>query len=488
MVFDLTLAQVIFLVYLALVLGVGIIASRFTYLSPADFYIAERTIGTLILGLTFVATILSAFTVFGIGQNAAFAGPATFIFLSLAAVFYTLVFATVGVTLYEVGKDRDVVTPSEYIRARYDSPGLGVLYLVVTGIFMVSLIVAQLFGGGVALDVLMGIPYNLAIILMAGFMLVYIHIAGYRGVVWSDTIQSIVLFGALGGIVAWLLVGNQADSLAVEATEVTPEIFTLLGPIGLWTPLFILTFALAFTFGVPAYPHMIQRYFSAADGFTVRKSGFVFAIIAIPIYFFGIVLGTWSIGIIPDPPNPDHLIPLLVEALFHPVIFGIVMAGAIAAIMSTADSVALTMSSMISRDVYTPYVDPDASPVMQVRITQALLIIIILVALGAAWIRPGTIFQVVEFAVVGLGTTSAPVFLGALWKRSTTSAAAISLVVGPGLLILFEVGIRGIDHPWGIHHGFISLIAAYVSFILISFLTTPPSEQSVAAYSRNLFR
>lgn len=481
-----TIEQGIFVAYLLVVLFVGVIASRYTRRTPGDFYLADRTVGTFILGLTFVATILSAFTVLGIGGNVFITGPGTFSFLAIAAVFYTIVFATVGVTLYQVGQEMDVVTPSEYIRKRYDSTGLGFLYLAVTGIFMVSLITAQLNGGGVILDALLDIPYELAIVLMAAFMLVYIHIAGYRGVIWSDTLQSIVLFGTLGGIVAYVMFFMDPNAMAADAAEITEGMLSLVGPIGVWTPLFVMTFALAFVFGVPAYPHTIQRYFSANDAKTVRKSGFVFALIAVPTYLFGAILGMWAPSLIPAPPDPDWVIPLIVDVLMHPVVFGIFMAAAIAAIMSTADSVALTMSSMISRDVYVPFADTGASPHRQVRVTQACLIVIVLFALALAWIRPAGIFQLVAFAVVGLGTTSAPVFFGAYWKRATAAGSAVSLVIGPGLLVLFEFGVLT-EHPLGIHHGFVSLFVAYVAFAAVSLVTSRPSTQSIDAHSRQFW-
>lgn len=478
-----TVAQLVFGFYLIGVLLIGVYAARFTEHTPDDFYLANRTVGTFVLGMTLVATVLSSFTVFGIGENAVTTGIGTFAFLSIAAVFYTLFFATIGVSLYHVAKDRDVVTPSEYIRQRYESPLLGVIYLVVTGIFMIALVAGQIIGGGVALDML-GIPYAWAIVLMAAFMLVYIHIAGYRGVIWSDTVQSVVLFGALGGVVGYVMFVRDGDAVASEAADVSAEIFGMLGPLELWTPLMVITAAIAFAFGVPAYPHTIQRYFSAANPRTLRDSGFVFALVAIPVYLFGALLGAWALGVIPMPEQPDNVIPLMIEALMHPVVFGIVMAGTTAAIMSTADSVALTMSSMISRDVWRTYIEPDAGPARQVRVTQALLVIIILVSLALAWIRPATIFEIIEFAVVGFATTSAPVFLGVYWDRATALAAGASLLFGPGITVLFFLEIIPDTLTFGMHYGIIGVIVAYVIFVSLSLVTTAPNRDAIMGHSR----
>lgn len=479
-----TIAQLVFAVYLVFVLLIGVYASRFTRRTPTDFYIANRTVGPIVLGLTLVATVLSAFTVFGIGADTVQTGLGTFSFLAIAAVLYTLLFATVGVALYRVGKEMDVVTPSEYVRRRYDSPFLGVVYLAVTGIFMVSMIAGQLIGGGVALDALLGIPYVPAILIMAVFMIVYIHIAGYRGVIWSDSVQSAVLFGVLAGVVLYVLFVLDSTAIATAAVAETPGLFDVVGPADVWTPLVVITAALAFTIGVPGYPHTIQRYFSAADSTTMRRSGFLFALVAIPTYLFGAVLGAWSLGVIPAPEDPDYVIPLLIDTLMHPVVFGIAMAGATAAIMSTADSVALTMSSMISRDVYSEYVDPDASVARQVTVTQILLLVVILLAVLLALTRPAGIFDLIAFAVVGFATTSAPVFLGAFWRGGTTAGAIASLLLGPGITILFFIEYIPPAYTLGMHYGFVGVLIAYVIFVSVSFATHTPNRESVDKFSR----
>jgi SSS family solute:Na+ symporter len=482
-----TITQVVFAAYLLGVLLVGIYASRFTEHTPTDFYIANRSVGTVVLALTLAATVLSAFTVFGIGADTSTVGLGTFSFLAIAAVLYTLFFSTVGVALVEIGREHDIVTPSEYIRERYDSPLAGTVYLGVTGIFMVALVAGQLFGGGVALDVLLDIPYEPAVVLMAAFMLVYIHIAGYRGVIWSDAVQSTVLFAVLAAVVGYVVFSLDSTAIAQDAAAETGGLFDLAGPKDAWSPLFVVSIAIAFAFGVPGYPHNIQRYFSASDPDVMRKSGFLFAVVAIPIYLFGALLGVWSVGIIPEPENANYVIPLVVEELLNPFVFGIVMAGAIAAIMSTADSVALTMSSMLSRDIYREFVDPEASKRQQVRVTQALLVVLVALAVGLALLQPAGIFNLIAFAVVGFATTSAPVFLGVYWDGGTAAGAAASLVVGPGVTILLFLDIIPGSLTAGAHYGFVGVVLAYTVFVAVSLATSTPAEEAVAGHSQRFW-
>jgi SSS family solute:Na+ symporter len=488
-----TTAQLVFGAYLVGVLLIGVYASRFTEHTPTDFYVANRSVGTVVLALTLAATVLSAFTVFGIGADTAAwgmegsGGLGTFSFLAIAAVFYTLFFSTVGVALAEIGRARAIVTPSEYIRERYDSPLVGAVYLGVTGLFMIALIAGQLIGGGVALDVLLDIPFRLAVLLMAGFMLVYIHIAGYRGVIWSDAVQSTVLFGVLAAVVGYVVFSLDSTDIARDAVTETEGLFDLAGTDGVWSPLFAITIAIAFAFGVPGYPHNIQRYFSASDPDVMRKSGFLFAVVAIPIYLFGALLGVWSVGIIPQPEKVDYVIPLVVQELLNPVVFGVVMAGAIAAIMSTADSVALTMSSMLSRDVYREFLHPEASERQQVRVTQLLLVVLVALAVGLALLQPAGIFNLIAFAVVGFATTSAPVFLGVYWEPGTAAGATASLVLGPGITVLLFLDVVPRSLTGDVHYGFVGVVIAYGVFVAVSLATTSPAEDAVGDHSRQFW-
>ena len=482
-----TLAQGVFVAYLLGVLLIGVYASRFTRYTPTDFYIADRSVGTAVLGLTLAATVLSAFTVFGIGASTSQTGLGAFSFLAVAAVLYTLFFATVGTTLFEVGKEREVVTPAEYVRERFDSPVLGALYLAVTGVFMLSLIAGQLIGGGVALDVLMDIPYVPAVLAIAAFMIVYIHIAGYRGVIWSDTVQASVLFVVLAAVTLYILFAFDSTAIAGDAAAETPGLFETVGPAGVWEPRFVITAALAFAFGVPGYPHTIQRYFSAGNASIMRRSGVLFAVVAIPIYLFGALLGVWSVGVIPSPETVDHVIPLLIEELMHPLVFGVVMAGATAAIMSTADSVALTLSSMLSRDLYREFFAPEATDRGEVQVTQWFLIASIVAAVGLALLQPAGIFPIVEFAVVGFATTTAPVFLGAYWEGATAPGAAASLVLGPGITILLFLDVIPNGVTLGTHYGFAGVVVAYAVFVAVSLASSSPAGGTVEAYTRDFW-
>jgi SSS family solute:Na+ symporter len=473
-------ALVVLAVYMIAMMGVGIYAARFTEDDPTDYYVADKKVGTLVLTFTLLATVLSSWTFFGVGATASGTGLGVFVFLGVAAPFYGLMFAVIGRKFNRVGRIRDILTPSEYIRDRYESNAVALVYLVVSIIFLTAFICAQIVGGGVALEVLVDIPYVWSIGAIAVFMAIYIHIAGFRGVIWSDLIQGAVLSLVLLGMFLWVNGSVGGDQIVQQATAESPDLFTLLGPAGLWTPAFLLSYAAFFAIGVPAYPQIIQRYLSADSPAVMRKTGIVYPLIAIPVYLFAAVLGAWSVGVVSNPPNPDYVIPLMIQQLTNPIVFGIAMAGGIAALMSTADSVILTLSSMASHDIYREYVDPEMSQADEVRVTQVFLLLIIGLALVLAYFRPAGIFQLASLAVAGFAATAPALFLGAYWNGATEEGALASMILGSAIMLGFFTETIPGSLTYGMHYGLIGTVAAFLIFIVVSKITSTPSETVIS--------
>lgn len=474
----------VFALYMLGMLAVGIYAHRFNQNTPSDYYVAGKKIGLLVLTLTMLASIQSAFTFFGIGANASSGGLGVFVYIMLNAVAVSLIIGVAGTKLQSVGVKRDLLTPTGYVKDRYESNTAVIVYLLATGVFLLTFVATQISGGGIALEVLLGVPYEFSIVIIALFMAFYLHAAGMRGVVWSDTIQGVVIFAALvlGFVLVHLEFGGAQLVDSVESVE--PALFNLAGPIGLWTPLFTLTFALYFTAGVPAYPHLIQRYLAADNATTLNWSGILYGVLATTILAIAGLLGIYAFGIMPDVANRDYLIPLLFETIAHPVVFGIVVSAAIAALMSTADSVLLTVGSMVTRDVYRELVNEDISDEREVRITQVFLIVAILIALAIAWLQPAGIFALGSLSVAAGAVTAPTVFLGLYWNRGTTEGAVLSMIVGVAVMIAYFFEYIPTAYRFGMHYGFIGCVVTFTVYIGVSIVTGEPSDSRVTENTR----
>lgn len=477
-------AGLVVFVYLIGVLGIGVYASRFTEHTPSDFYVAGRTLGTTVLTFTLIATVLSSFTVFAIGAATSGSGLGLYAFIGLAAPFYALFFLVTGIKLYKVGIEQDLVTPPEYLRGRYDSQLVPVVFVILMAVFLIPYIAVQIIGGGVALESVLGIDYVLAIGGITLFMMAYIHIAGMRGVVWSDLVQGLMLFGLL--VLMFFLVNATigGNALVQDIIAENPEIFTLRGPAGVWTPKYILSNMLAFAIGIAAMPQIYQRWFATNSVDIVERSAILYAVVVIVINFVASILGVWSLGIIEVDaiPSPDYLIPFMIEALTNPIVFGIAMAAGIAALMSTADSQALTLSSMVGRDVYREYVDQETSEEREIRVTQGALIVTIVLAFLLAWTRPSSIFQLAEVAISGFAATAPPVFLGIYWRHGTAAGAIASMVIGTLTLFVFYLDVVPSSYQFGLHYGFFALSVSFIVYVAVSMGTDLPPAEAIRDY------
>ena len=478
-----TVATAVIGLYLLVMLGIGVYAGRLTEHTPSDYYLADRTLGTIVLAFTLMATVLSSFTFFGVGAAASGTGFGVYSFLGLAAPFYALLFVIIGAPLYRIGRLRDILTPPEYVRNRYESDAVSVVYILVTGAFIVAFVATQIIGGGVALETLVGLPYPVAIGLIAALMAIYIHLAGMRGVVWSDLIQGLILFAVMFGMFLYVNATVGGGEVVSRVVAEHPEIFTLRGPASVWTPRYVLSFTTFFAVGIAAYPQLIQRYFAAKSAEVLERSAYLYGAILIPIDILAVTLGVWSLGFVPNPPRPDYVIPLFIEMLTNPVVFGVAMSAGVAALMSTADSQLLTLSSMASRDIYREYVNPDASDGKEVRAAQVFLLVGIVLAFLLAYARPSGIFQLGSLAVAGFASTAPTVFLGVYWRGGTETGALASLIAGAVTMFGFFFNVIPAWLEFGLHYGFWGVLVAFAVFVGVSLLTPTPSTDAVETYS-----
>jgi SSS family solute:Na+ symporter len=279
------------------------------------------------------------------------------------------------------------------------------------------------------------------------------------------------MFVGLVGLFIASLVLIGPEQLISGVQQEAPGLHTFIGPAGVWTPVYTLTFAVVFIFGVTAYPHVYQRFLAAGSNDILRRSSLLYPALGTITFFVATALGVWSKAVIPNPENPDYIIPLMVQELTGPIITGFIIAAGVAALMSTADSVVLSLSSMITHDVYRRRINPDASDEQEVLVAQGLLIVVVVVALALALTRPASIFDLGSFGVVGHAAAVPALYLSLYWRRSSSVAAVVSMVVSAALMIgFFLEWLPGGTQPWGMHYGFVGMVVSFVLYVGIAYV------------------
>jgi SSS family solute:Na+ symporter len=475
--------------YAAIMLLIGFLAGRAqpdVGNSMSSYFLAGKGLGIVALFFTLYATQYSGNTVIGYAPAAYRQGfpwwQSVMFFTFIVAVY--LLFAP---RLYAISKKRDFLTPVDWIRHRFNSTPVSLLALLLMLWGLGNYLLEQLVAMGQGIAGLTGntIPYQVGVVAFVVVMLAYSWMGGMRAVAFTDVMQGIALLvgivvlvvgalyligGDLGRTTRYLL-ENEPEKAAVPPLEISVSWLSLVLVVG---------------FGAAVYPHAIQRIYSAESERTLKRSlGFM---ALMPPVTAGLVFVVGIIGISLFPglseSESEQLVGMIAnEVAGINVIFFVAMillfGGVIAAIVSTADSALLSLSSMISKDIYARYVNPEAPERRQVQIGKIWEVVVIAVILLISLNPPGTLYAifVLKFELIA---QLAPAFiLGLYWTR--LSAVPVFIGMLAGALLAGGMTIFGIDSVYGVGGGLLGLLLNVGICVVGSLLTPVSREEAVQA-------
>jgi len=416
--------------YLVAALAIGIAAFRASRYTAEDYYLASRTLGTLVLLFTMFATLLSAFTFFG-GPNIAYrAGPEWILVMGLMdGVLFALLWYFVGYRQWLIGRRSGHVTLGALLGDRFSSPTLRVAVAALSLFWLFPYVMLQQMGAGTALEVLTegAVPYWAGAGLITAFMIAYVVLAGLRGIAWTDTLQGAFMLLAVWAAFAWVLVelGGPVDATALLA-EAEPGFLALGG--GLYTPEWMISTAVSIAFGVIMFPQINQRFFVARSVEVLKRSLVLWPLLVVLLFVPAFMLGAWARGAGLEMGETDNILPVLLDR-FTPVWFGaLVIAGAMAAMMSSSDSMLLSGASYVTHDLYRPLFHRALSEEREQLVARIVVVAFALLAYAASLTRPGTLIGVGKTAFGGFAQLAPPVIL-ALYARRVSAAGLLAGIV-----------------------------------------------------------
>ncbi|MFC6613499.1 sodium:solute symporter [Halopenitus salinus] len=426
--------------YLLVALAIGLFAYRVAESGAEDYYLASRSIGTLVLLFTTFATLLSAFTFFG-GPNLAYAaGPEWILVMGVMdGVIFAILWYVIGFKQWLVGRRHGYVTLGEMLGDRFGSPGLRALVAGISLLWLFPYVMLQQMGAGEAIAGLTNgaIPYWGGAALITAFMIVYVMLAGMRGVAWTDTIQGLFMLSVVWIAVAWVLAAVGGPEAATGAmVEANPEFASLGG--GTYTPQFIISSAVTIAFGVTMFPQINQRFFVADSARVLKRSFALWPVLVLLLFVPAFMLGSWAAGLPIDVPEGANVLPVLLRE-YTPVWFAaLVIAGAMAAMMSSSDSMLLSGSSYFTRDLYRPFITPDASETREAWVARIGVAVFATLAFLASLTRPGTLIEVGDTAFSGFALLAPAVIVALYWDRTTRTGMIVSISI-PQIVYLAHV-------------------------------------------------
>ena len=486
--------------YLLVALAVGLVAYRVADRTAEDYYLAGRTLGTVVLLFTTFATLLSAYTFFG-GPDTAFAlGPEWILVMGLMdGVLFAVLWYVIGYKQWLVGKTQGYVTLGEMLGDRFGSTGLRVLVAGVSLFWLFPYVMLQQKGAGLAITGLTdgAVPLWVGAGGITLFMIAYVVVSGMRGVAWTDTLQGVFMLVLVWAAFAWIIsaVGGVGAATAALA-EADPEYLALGG--GAYSMQFVLGTALYIAFGVTMFPQINQRFFAARSKDVLKKTFSLWPVLVLLLFVPAFLLGAWAKGLGVTVAEGQSVLPVLLRQYTPTWFAALVIAGALAAMMSSSDSMLLSGSSYLTRDLYQPLVSNarevrstskrssgERSEPREYRedlVARAGVAGFATLSFVASLYAEGTLVEIGNTAFGGFAQLALPVMVALYWPRTTKWG----MYAGVGLTQLFYLASVFLTQVPGSYLGWPAAVVGMglglVLTVGVSAVTAPSVDEDSSVY------
>ncbi len=472
------------LLYLAFMIVLGVLAKRARRENTlSDFYLAGRSLGAVVLLLTLYATQYSGNTIVGYPGEAYRLGYAWIMSVSfmMAIVVVYLLFAP---QLQRLARREGFVTPGDFLDYRFGSKPLSLIANLLFVIAIANYLLAQLMAMGHVVSGISGnlVPYWVGVIILIVVIIIYETLGGLRAVAWTDCVQGLML---LVGLVAllysvaptpsdWRAITEWLNQHAPEKTAVPSSEVSLR-----WLYTIVLI-----GFSGAVYPQAIQRIYAAKSSRDLKRS--LQILVFLPLVTTTVVVLVGLVGIRRlaglEGVEADQLMPMMLrewaqESAFSYVMAVLVLTGTLAAIMSTADSVLLSLSSILAKDFLGKTILREAKE-DRLTATGKRLSWMIMGALALVAFSPRiTLWGLIELKAEILIQVAPAFILGVVWPRLHTRAALAGLVVGASTAAVFTLA--GAGSVFGLPPGLFAFLLNVGSAVALTFIV--PAEGPVAA-------
>jgi len=427
---------IIFVLYLVFLIGVGYKTMAFNK-SQEDYLLAGRKLGPWVTAFSERASGESAWLLLAL--------PGAAISVGLGEA-WTVIGITLGIIaswyliaerLRKETEKYDALTIPEYLHRKYqdNSNVIRLFSAVIIAFFFTFYVSAQLHASGKVINSLFGLSPVNGIIIGAAVIISYTLMGGFFAVAWTDLLQGILMIGTLVilPIAGFLELQGSEYTLSDDLLQIGESNASFTMGRGGLAAVSVILGGLSWGLGYLGQPHLVIRYMAIRNPIDVKKARTIAILWALP----GIT-GAFLIGLValnyygPEYFNyfdVEQAMPLLALELLPPVFAGLLISGAVAAMMSTADSQLLVSTSAITEDFIHQYLGINISNKALVRLSRFTIVILGLFAFGIAYLselQQRNIFGVVSYAWSGLGSAFGPALLLSLWWSDTTRKGIIA--------------------------------------------------------------
>ena len=465
---DNALDYVVIAIYFAVMIGAGYIGLRQAR-SADDYLVAGRRLGYPMYIGTLSAVVLGGASTIGgvsLGYQYGISGMWLVFMLGLGIIALAVLLAS---RLTRLG----VYTVSEMLGIRYGRSSL-LIGAIVMAAYDLMVAVTSTIAIGTVFNVILGLSPSAAILLAGGIVVLYCVVGGMWSVTLTDILQFIIMTIGIFLLLLPLSI-SQAGGFS-RMREQLPASYFDLTAIGGST---IFAYFLLFFFGIMIGQDIWQRVFTARSGGIARWGGVAAGVYCLFYAVAGALIGSAARVILPNLATPDNAFAQVTKAALPVGLTGLVLAAALAAVMSTASATLLAASTILANDVYADFFGRGGDRVRLSRIFTLLVGVVVLVT--SLLVKDVVGGLTVAYDLLS-GALLVPI-IGALFWRRATGAGALAAMAAGGIVVVVLMLVQGLFANGPIIYG---MLTSLVVFVVVSLLTRQDSEEEVAAWNRRV--
>ncbi len=512
MEFDTLQILIAMTLYMAAVIVIGVVYAKRANKNSEEYFLGGRSLGPWVTAMSAEASDMSGWLLMGL--------PGVAYWCGLADAFWTAAGLAVGTYLnwlivakrlrrYSVRANNSITLP-EFFSNRFREKNKVICTLAALFILIFFTVYASscFVTCGKLFSTLFELPYIPMMIVGALFVLVYTVIGGFLAESASDFMQGIVMFIALGAIVVVATIKAGGVNEIIDNARSIPGFFEFFGlanpavdadgvqqvvngmpmfaeakPYGALSVASMMAWGLGY-FGMPQVLLRFMAVRSEKDLTRSRRIAMVWVIISLGIaVFIGIAGRALFPTALDTKSTAENIFILLSTSYLPPILAGLVMAGILAATISSSDSYLLIAASAFAKNIYQGVVRKSASDKKVMNMSRITLVVIAAIAMLIALDENSVIFTIVSFAWAGFGATFGPLMLFSLfWKRTTRAGAIAGMVGGAVMVFLWKMVISNLGGAFAIYELLPAFIFSSICIVAVSLLTKKPSAEIEADF------
>ena len=470
-----------------------------------DFYLGGRKLGPIVTAMSAEASDMSSYLLMGLPGLAVAFGLAEVGWTALGLAVGTYINWLIVAKRIRIYSQRiGAITVPDFFSKRFHDKSniLTLIAAIVIIVFFIPYTASGFSACGKLFESLFGIDYKVTMIISAAIIVVYTTLGGFTAASVTDLIQSIIMTVALVILVIFGIKTAGGWSNVVENAKSIPAYLNLTSTsdgAGGTSPYGALTIAstLAWGLGYFGMPHILLRFMAVENKNKLKTSRRIASIWVVIAMGVAILIGVIGRAIIDGGTlSAENLVGdreriiirlsgILSQAgpLFA-VTAGIILAGILAATMSTADSQLLAASSSVSQNILRDVLKINISEKKAVIIARLSVIAISIIAVFLALDPDSSVFKIVSFAWAGFGAAFGPIMLFSLfWKRTTKWGALAGMISGGAMVFIWKFLIAKIGGIFEIYELLPAFVISAIFIVVVSLLTKAPEEEIVNEFN-----